>query len=209
MALKLPVSGVFLDKDGTLLVDDPYNVDPARMRLERTAAEALRRLGALSVPLIVISNQPGVALGKFDEQALTLVHKRLAELFAENGAQLGGFYYCPHHPQGSVERYSVACECRKPHPGLILRAATDHDIVLERSYMVGDILDDIEAGNRAGCRTIMVDNGHETQWSRTAANRRLRTAHIVVPTLDVAARAIARHPVERRHAAVASEHANE
>jgi len=181
---------VFLDKDGTLLIDEPYNVDPARMRLEAGAEVALRRLGTLNVPLIVVSNQPGIALGMFEPNALSAMEQRLRELFAENGAELTAFYFCPHHPDGSVDPYAVACECRKPLPGLIHRAAAEHGIDLAHSWMIGDILDDVEAGNRAGCRTIMVDNGHETQWSRTPATRRLRTAHIIVPNLDVASRAI-------------------
>jgi D-glycero-D-manno-heptose 1,7-bisphosphate phosphatase len=192
MAVKQPVSAIFLDKDGTVLVDEPYNVDPARMRLESSAGIALRRLGALGVPLIVVSNQPGIALGKFDAHALSAMEQRLQGLFVENGAQLTGFYYCPHHPDGSVDAFAVACECRKPLPGLLQRAAAEHHIDLTRSWMIGDILDDVEAGNRAGCRTILIDNGHETQWSRTPATRRLRTAHLVVPNLDVASRAIVR-----------------
>jgi D-glycero-D-manno-heptose 1,7-bisphosphate phosphatase len=190
VAVRAPISAVFLDKDGTLLVDEPYNVDPARMRLEAGAEVALRRLGTLRVPLIVVSNQPGVALGMFEPNALSAVEQRLRELFAENGAKLTACYFCPHHPEGSVDLYAVACDCRKPLPGLIHRAAAEHGIDLAHSWMIGDILDDVEAGNRAGCRTIMVDNGHETQWSRTPATRRLRTAHIIVPNLDVASRAI-------------------
>jgi histidinol phosphatase-like enzyme len=139
-------------------------------------------------------------LGKFTRRALTAVEQRLRELFIENGAQLTAFYHCPHHPHGSVPALAIACECRKPQPGLIQRAAADHDIDVASAWMVGDILDDVEAGNRAGCRTIMVDNGHETQWARTPSTRRLRTAHLVVPTLDVAARAIVGQAiVVRRH----------
>jgi D-glycero-D-manno-heptose 1,7-bisphosphate phosphatase len=184
------ISAIFLDKDGTVLVDDPYNVDPHRMRLEDHAPAALRNLGALGVPLIVVSNQPGLALGKFSHGALLAVERRLSELFIENGARLSGFYYCPHHPEGTIPGLSIACVCRKPLPGLLHQAADEHGIDLEQAWMIGDILDDVEAGNRAGCRTIMVDNGNETQWSRTPATRKLRTAHIIVPNLDVAARAI-------------------
>src|SRR5205085_6378312 len=76
-------------------------------------------------------------------------------------------YHCPHHPDGTVERYARACACRKPQPGLLLRAARDHDLDLARSWLVGDILDDVEAGRRAGCRTVLLDNGHETEWVLT------------------------------------------
>jgi len=202
VAVRTPLSAVFLDKDGTLLVDDPYNVAPARMQLERKARFALRRLGALAVPLIVVTNQPGVALGKFKHDALLAVQRRLAELFAENGARLSGFYYCPHHPEAVVPELGIACKCRKPLPGLLRQAAADHGLGLRRSWMVGDILDDVEAGNRAGCRTILIDNGHETLWARTPATRMLRTANIVVPNLDVAARIIVSRATSPRDAIV-------
>jgi D-glycero-D-manno-heptose 1,7-bisphosphate phosphatase len=187
MAMSAMRAAVFLDKDGTVVVDEPYNADPARMCLTLNAAQGLRRLAQLRVPLIVISNQPGVALGRFEARALAAVERRLRELFTSCGAHLTGFYYCPHHPEGSVARFSVECDCRKPLPGLLRRAARDHGIDLERSWMVGDILDDVEAGNRAGCRTIMLNNGNETQWLRTAATRWLRTAHAMVADLDAGA----------------------
>jgi D,D-heptose 1,7-bisphosphate phosphatase len=162
---------VFLDKDGTLIEDVPYNVDPARIRLLPGASEGLRRLHEAGYRLIVVSNQSGVARGYFREQALAGVERRLAELLAGERVILSGFYYCPHHPQGRVSGYNVACTCRKPAPGLLLQAAHEHDIDLEHSWLIGDILDDIEAGRRAGCRTILIDNGHETDWVLTAQRR--------------------------------------
>src|SRR4051812_12375085 len=91
---------VFLDKDGTLLVDVSYNVEPSRMRFMPGAAAGLRRLAGHGLPLIVISNQPGVALGRFAPEALGRVGRRLARMFSVAGAQLAGFYHCPHHPEG-------------------------------------------------------------------------------------------------------------
>jgi D-glycero-D-manno-heptose 1,7-bisphosphate phosphatase len=159
---------VFLDKDGTLLEDIPFNVDPSLMRLENGAAEGLRLLHAAGFQLIVISNQSGVALGRFPESALAAVEAQLERLFRNAGAALAGFYYCPHHPEGTMIDFVQECCCRKPRPGLIVRAAREHGIALDRSWFVGDILDDIEAGQRAGCRTILINNGHETEWLRTA-----------------------------------------
>jgi D-glycero-D-manno-heptose 1,7-bisphosphate phosphatase len=178
---------VFLDKDGTLIEDVPYNVDPARIQLAAGAADGLPRLHAAGFRLIVVSNQSGVARGLFDEEALTAVRERLAELLAGLGVPLGGFYYCPHHPEGSIPRYAVACGCRKPEPGLILDAARAHGIALADSWFVGDILDDVEAGRRAGCRTLLIDNGHETEWRRTP----LRWPDLVAPDLAAAAHRIA------------------
>ncbi len=158
---------IFLDKDGTLVTDVPYNVDPRKIALEKGAAPGLRRLARAGYHFVVVSNQSGVARGYFKEEALAAVVDRLkALLIQQAGVTLDGFYYCPHHPQGSVLPYAVECDCRKPRPGLLLAAASELNIDLRKSWMIGDILDDIEAGKRAGCRTILIDNGHETRWEK-------------------------------------------
>jgi len=180
-------SAIFLDKDGTLLVDVPYNVDRRRMRFAPGAAAGLRRLAALGLPLIVISNQPGIALGKFHHQDLRAVHEQLRAMFDEAGAVLAGFYYCPHHPKGLRPGYAKVCECRKPAPGLLYLAAQRHGLDLFSSWFVGDILDDVEAGRRAGCHTILLDNGNETEWRLSE----WRTPDRVEIDLDAASRWIA------------------
>jgi histidinol-phosphate phosphatase family protein len=177
---------VFLDKDGTLIEDVPYNVDPDRIRLTPGATEALRLLGDAGFRLIVVSNQSGVAHGRFPESALAGVEAKLRDLLASGGATLDGFYWCPHHPEGSVAAYAVACDCRKPLPGLLRRAAREHGIDLAASWLVGDILNDVEAGRRAGCRTVLLDNGHETEWVMSG----LRQPDHTAPDLPAAARAI-------------------
>ncbi|MDP8923554.1 MAG: HAD family hydrolase [Chloroflexota bacterium] len=179
-------AAVFLDKDGTLVEDVPYNVDPALIRLGSGAVEGLRLLHVAGYPLIVISNQSGVARGYFAEDALRAVEARLRELLGEAGVPLTGFYYCPHHPEGLVAEYARACECRKPLPGMILRAAHEHGIDVARSWFVGDILHDVEAAHRAGCRAVLLDNGNETEWELSPA----RTPDVVAPDLAEAARAI-------------------
>lgn len=173
---------IFLDKDGTLLDDVPYNVDPARMRLAPGAADGLYRLAQLDAPLVVVSNQSGVAEGRFAETALHLVGDHLAAMFADCGATLAGFYWCPH-PRDAHE----PCPCRKPAAGLLVRAAAELTLDLARSWMVGDILDDIEAGHRAGCRTVLVDNGNETEWRAGPK----REPQFVARTLGDAAETIA------------------
>ena len=155
---------VFLDKDGTLIEDVPYNVAPEQIRLTAEAGVGLRRLHQLGYQLIVISNQSGVARGYFPESALTTVERRLNELLQPFGVVLAGFYYCPHHPEGTVMEYVIACHCRKPEPGLLLEAAHEHAIDLTQSWFIGDILNDVEAGRRAGCKTVLLDNGNETEW---------------------------------------------
>ena len=155
---------VFLDKDGTLIPDIPYNVEPDLITLEENAVEGLKRLQQDGYLLIIISNQSGVARGYFAEEQLQAVAQKLSALLAENGVTLNGFYYCPHHPEGTIDGFNVQCNCRKPQPGMLLKAAADHDIDLTHSWMIGDILNDVEAGNRAQCKTVLIDNGNETEW---------------------------------------------
>lgn len=164
-------AAIFLDKDGTLIEDVPYNCDVTRMHLMAGAAEGLSRFFGAGYRIVVISNQSGIAHGFFSEQALKDTERHLRRLLRTVGVPLDGFYYCPHHPEGRIERYAIACPCRKPRPGLLLRAAADHRIDIERSWMVGDILDDVEAGHRAGCKTLFIHNGHETEWDFSSARR--------------------------------------
>ena len=146
---------VFLDKDGTLVDDVPYNVDPDRIVLARGAADGAAALHSAGFALVVITNQSGVARGYFAEAALATVVQRLRALLAPT--PIAGFYYCPHGPDDG-------CGCRKPATGMFTRAAGDLGLDLPASWMIGDILNDVEAGNRAGCRAILIDNGGETEW---------------------------------------------
>ena len=182
---------MFLDKDGTLVENVPHNVDPARIRLMPGAAEGVAALHAAGFALVVVSNQPGVGLGLFEADALEGVRTRLRELLDQAGAPLAGFYFCPHvaGPDGRPW-----CGCRKPAPGLLLRAARELDIDLAASWMAGDILDDVEAGRAAGCRTVLVENGGETEWRLSPS----RTPHATSPDLKAAAAAIARRRRESR-----------
>lgn len=199
-------AAVFLDKDGTLVENVPYNIDPERIRLMPGALAGLARLHAAGFRLFVVSNQSGVARGYFDERALAVVEGRLRALLAPAGVPLAGMYCCPHHLEGSVVAYATACDCRKPAPGLLLRAAAAHGIDLSRSWLAGDILDDVEAGRRAGCRTILVASGGETEWRLSPE----RMPHYLAPDLALAARIITGHrpsplgplsqPRERGHA---------
>jgi D,D-heptose 1,7-bisphosphate phosphatase len=177
------LKAVFLDKDGTLLEDVPYNTDPANMRLLPGVTEGLALLHTCGYRLIVVSNQSGVARGYFREDDLRPVECHLRDMLAQHGIPLVGFYYCPHHPCARLQEYRVRCDCRKPQPGLLLRAACDHGIDLRRSWLVGDILNDIEAGRRAGCRTVLIDNGNETEWQLTPQ----RVPHHVVSNMVQAA----------------------
>lgn len=178
--------GIFLDKDGTLVEDVPYNVAPEKIRMMPYAERALASFAGVDADLFIITNQPGVALGYFSPSALTSVQQTLSGIFVRNGVRLSGFYYCPHHPDGVLPRYSLHCACRKPAPGLLLHAAQAHGIDLGRSWMIGDILHDVEAGRRAGCSTVLINNGNETEWLQSP----LRTPDYVADDLEDAARHI-------------------
>ena len=152
---------IFLDRDGTLVHPRHYPSRPADLRLYDGIGAGLRRLQAAGFELIVITNQSGVALGYFGEAELQAMHAHLARELADLDVRLDGVYFCPHHPQGAIAELAVVCDCRKPEPGLLLRAAAERGVDLQRSWFVGDILDDVEAGARAGCRTVLVDLGTE------------------------------------------------
>lgn len=197
-----PTKAVFLDKDGTLIEDVPYNVNVDRIRLCEGALETLKRLHTANYKLFIITNQSGVARGFFPESALTEVENHLRQLLAAAGIPLAGFYYCPHHPEGTLPPYAVSCTCRKPQPGMLYRAASEHLIDLNQSWFIGDILNDIEAGRKAGCRTILINNGNETKWE---LNYR-RTPHHIVNDLLEAARVISAldHPTPSFHGSPAN-----
>ncbi len=174
---------VFVEKDGTLLVDVPYNVDPEFIQFNETAIEALRLLYKNDYEIIIVSSQPGVALNYFTEKQVLIVEEVIRQELEEYAIDLAGFYFCPHHPQGKNKIYSKACSCRKPQPGLILLAADELNINVSESWMIGDVLHNVEAGNRAGCKTAFLDNGNETEWD---VNEWRKPDHIAHSLLDIA-----------------------
>jgi histidinol-phosphate phosphatase family protein len=171
---------VFLDKDGTLIENVAMNVEPTKIRLTPGADRALARLGHAGFRIAVVTNQAGVAFGRFPESALSGVEERLRTLLAACGVPLAAFEYCPHHPDATVARYRVSCACRKPAPGLVERAARSLGADRCRSWLVGDILDDVEAAHRAGFRAVLFDSGGETEWRLTPA----RIPDAIVTKLD-------------------------
>jgi len=187
---------IFLDKDGTLIPDIPYNADPNLISLEKNVGQTLAKL-APHFELIVISNQSGLAFGYFDENDLQKVEKRMAELLDEYGVNLSGFYFCPHHPDGSITPYAKLCDCRKPNPGLIIRAAKEHHISLNGSWMIGDILNDVQAGKAAGCGSILIDNGNETEWDM--ANGPQRIPDFIAPDFAAAGEYILKNLKHENH----------
>lgn len=156
---------VFLDKDGTLVSDVPHNVDPATLSFTPRALPALRLLSEAGFALVIATNQPGIASGRFTRAELVRLEHALIERIArECGVAIAGFYACPHAPGAAGE---PACLCRKPAAGLLRQAQVAHRLDLAGSWMVGDTLDDVEAGRRAGVRSVLLDVGNEAVWRLT------------------------------------------
>ncbi|MEK7283612.1 MAG: HAD family hydrolase [Acidobacteriota bacterium] len=151
---------VFMDRDGTISEEVGYVNHLSRYRLLPRSLEAIRLINEAGLMAIVTTNQSGVARGYFSQDLVEAVHARLLSLAAGAGARLDAVYYCPHHPAEGSPPWRAACDCRKPKPGMILRAAREHGIDLERSYVVGDSVVDIEAGAAAGVRGVLVLTGY-------------------------------------------------
>ena len=185
---------IFLDKDGTLIPDVPYNVNPDLVTLQEGVIEGLQLLKEEGFIFVVISNQAGVARGYFKLNELEKVKEKLDLLLKQEGIEIAGYYFCPHHPAGDVAEYAVACNCRKPEPGMILKAAKELEIDTESSWMIGDILNDVEAGNKAVCKTILLDIGNETEWSEGL----FRKPTFIAPNFLYAARFICNASIETK-----------
>jgi histidinol-phosphate phosphatase family protein len=154
--------------------------------LARSAARAIPLLRDAGFGLVVVTHEPDVALGILSEEDVRSQGRDLAAAIERMGGALRGFYYCPHHPAGRVPEYAVDCVCRRPQPGLIIRAASELDIDLSTSWVVGDVLDEVEAGRRVGCRAVLVDTGSETEWRIS----HYRVPHYLTGDLAKAARLI-------------------
>jgi D-glycero-D-manno-heptose 1,7-bisphosphate phosphatase len=151
---------IFMDRDGTVSEEVGYINHLSRFRLFPWTAAAIKQINAAGIKAILITNQAGVARGYFTEDMIGQVHNLLIGELAAAGAHLDGIYYCPHHPSAGQPPYRADCNCRKPKPGLLERAAREHGIELGRSFMVGDKYTDIELARRVGARGVMVMSGY-------------------------------------------------
>jgi D-glycero-D-manno-heptose 1,7-bisphosphate phosphatase len=148
---------VFFDRDGTLIEDRGYLGDPEQVVLLPEAAEAVRLAGTAGYAVVVITNQSGVARGLYTEADVAAVNQRLVDRLAVAAASVAAIYHCPHHPLvGDDAAYTRWCQCRKPRPGMLLRAAREHDLDLRRSAMIGDFVTDVQAGAAAGTTPFLV-----------------------------------------------------
>jgi D,D-heptose 1,7-bisphosphate phosphatase len=175
---------VILDRDGVInemvynpefgTVDSPFN--PKEFKLRTEVAKALKLFKKLGFLIVVVSNQPGIAKGKTSLKLFKKINKKMKDELAKEGAHLDGVYYCLHHPDASqvkIKKYLKNCNCRKPKPGLLLKAAKDLNIDLSKSYMIGDGLIDVQAGKRAGCKTIFLGN-LKNYWCEAMEKRKIK-----------------------------------
>lgn len=151
---------VFLDRDGTLIEEAGYLDRLEQLAFFPWAIDAVRLLNRAGYAVVIITNQSGVGRGMYEEQFVRTTHEVIAQRLGEGGAQVDAFYYCPHHPEATVERYRVACDCRKPGSGMLVRAAAELRLDLARSFSVGDKWTDVQAGQAAGARGILVRTGY-------------------------------------------------
>ena len=165
---------VFLDRDGTVNVEVHYLSRPEQLELLATVAETIAKLNALDVAVVVVTNQAGIARGYFPEHRLIEIHQQLDRLLAQQHAKIDGIYYCPHHPTEGLGKLRSVCDCRKPSPGMLIRAAQDLQLDLTRSLMVGDRESDLQAGASAGCQTALVRTGYGNETSAAINLPRVR-----------------------------------
>jgi len=151
---------VFLDRDGTINEEVGYLSRIEELKIYENAAEAIRLVKEKGFLAIVITNQSGVARGYFTEEFIITVHNKINEYLNARGTSLDALYYCPHHPKYGNEHYRKECPCRKPEPGLLLMAAEDFNIDLKSSYVIGDMLRDIDTARRVGAKGVMVKTGY-------------------------------------------------
>jgi D-glycero-D-manno-heptose 1,7-bisphosphate phosphatase len=158
MTTKKPA--VFIDRDGTINEQMGYVNHPSRFVLLPGVPEAFRILNQAGFLAIILSNQSGVARGYFPIELIYDIHSMMTQSIGKQGGRIDGIYFCPHYPKGSVQEYSVECDCRKPGTGLVKQACENFEIDLSRSYMIGDHYTDMELAERANIKGILVRTGY-------------------------------------------------
>lgn len=162
---------IFLDRDGTINVEVNYLYKAEDLKLLPGVVDAIKKFNIMGYKVIVVTNQSGVARGYYKEEDVMKLHGQIQNILRENDAWIDAFYYCPHHIEGNLKDYAIDCLCRKPNPGLIIKAADEHQIDLSVSYIVGDKESDILAGINAGVgRSILVRCGHSIDEVNTQAD---------------------------------------
>ncbi len=157
---------VFLDRDGTLIEEVGYLSHLDRIALYPWSIESVKLLNRAGFKVVVVTNQAGVARGLFDEDFIDEAHRFLDQKFSDGGATIDKFYYCPHHPEASVEAYRSECDCRKPKAGMLWKAAQELQLELSHSFVIGDRLSDLRLGQAVGARSLLVRTGYGETTAR-------------------------------------------
>ncbi len=163
---------VFVDRDGTINVDVDFLSSPDQLQLIPRSAQAIRELNELNIPVVVITNQSGIARGLYSEADLTIVHHALDAMLLKEHATILEYFYCPHHPREGIAPYVRNCECRKPNPGMLLEAQKKYGFDLQRSFVVGDKEIDVRTGKAVGAVSIQVATGYGTAEKGSCADVR-------------------------------------
>ena len=184
---------LFIDRDGCLIEEMGYINHPSRVRVLPRTPEAIARLNAAGIAAVMATNQAGIARGYFSNETLAAVNAELERQLGALGARLDGLYVCTHHPTAGEPPYRETCECRKPKPGLLLRAAAELGLDLSRSIMVGDKPSDIEAGQAAGAATVLVLTGYgRGEWEHRRHEWTVKPDHVAEDLFDAVLWSLAR-----------------
>lgn len=167
-----PAYAVFVDRDGTINVDVDFLSSPSQIQLIPRSADAIRELNALEIPVVVITNQSGIARGLYTEDDLRKVHRAMDDELKKTGASVLEYLYCPHHPEGTLPQYRIECECRKPKAGMLNRAKEKYGFDLARSFVVGDKSIDVQTGKAVGAVSIQVATGYGLKEKELGAGER-------------------------------------
>ena len=182
----LMTKALFIDRDGTVIVDKPFDSDPANIEFENGSIEALNKATELGFKLIIVTNQSGVARGYFGIDKMKKFNAALEQKLAEQKIKIDAIKYCPHYPGGSVAEYSFSCDCRKPAGGMAEKAALKHNIDLRKSYVIGDKLDDINFGRVIGAGHFLVLTGQGNENSQRLSEDRDEGRNLICDNLLVA-----------------------
>lgn len=177
--VKIMNKAVFLDRDGVITKEPPYYAHKIdQLVLIPKSAEAIRLLNESGFKVVVVSNQSGVARGYYQEKDIQIYNSEMKRRLEEKGAHIDAIYYCPHYSKATIEKYKIDCDCRKPKPGMLKRAEKDLNLDLKGSFLIGDKMNDIEAGYRAGCKTILVLTGQGNDESKKISKMDIKPNYI-------------------------------
>jgi D-glycero-D-manno-heptose 1,7-bisphosphate phosphatase len=174
---------IFLDRDGVIIDDVHHLSTPSQVQIIPGSAEAIAALNRAGWPVVVVTNQSGVARGLFTLDVLHAVHRRISEQLLGKGARVEAYFFCPHHPAAEVAEYRLECSCRKPRPGMLQQAARELGLELSSSWMIGDRDTDLQAGAAAGTRTILVRTGYGASLDAASLDRNALNLEVVAKDL--------------------------